>query len=117
MSTLKEFHDFRSRMNAKMEEQANLQVKRFLSLDSQSYREGALNVKTKELLGLVASAVLRCDDCITYHLENAIKEGTTDEELWEVFNIILVVGGSITIPHVRKAVSRIEEIKDLIRES
>ena len=111
MNTLKSFHEFRSRMNARIEEEGSLQVKRFLSLDSQAYRDGALDEKTKELLGFVASAVLRCDDCITYHLENVVHAGVTDEELWEVLNIVLVVGGSITIPHIRRALHRLDEIR------
>lgn len=111
MESLASFHEFRSRMNEKIEQEGNLHVKRFLSLDSQAYREGALDVKTKELLGFVASAVLRCDDCITYHLENVIESGVSDEELWEVLNIVLIVGGSITIPHIRRALSRLDEIR------
>jgi len=85
-------------------EHAGLEIKRFFSLDSQSYREGAVPARTKEMLGLVASLVLRCDDCVLYHLDRCRQEGVTDEELMEVLGIGLVVGGSITIPHLRRAV-------------
>lgn len=88
-------------------------TKRFFSLDSQAYREGALDAKTKEMLGLVSSFVLRCDDCITYHLIRCKEEGVTDRELEEALNIGLVVGGSITIPHMRRAFSVWEELKQL----
>jgi AhpD family alkylhydroperoxidase len=90
---------------------ANLQIKRYFSLDSQSYRKGALPAKTKELLGLVASFVLRCDDCIKYHVMRCHEEGVTDEELTEALTIGLVVGGSITIPHLRRAYTAWEELK------
>lgn len=90
---------------------ANLQIKRFYSLDFQSYRKGALPAKTKELLGLVASFVLRCDDCIKYHLMRCHEEGVTDEELTEALNIGLVVGGTVTIPHLRRAYKAWEELE------
>jgi AhpD family alkylhydroperoxidase len=109
---LEEFNRFRSAMNEKLLNADNLQIKRFFALDSQAYQEGALPVKTKELLGLVASGVLRCDDCITYHLIQCVKAGVTRAEFLEVFNIILVVGGSITIPHVRRAVETLDEIAE-----
>jgi AhpD family alkylhydroperoxidase len=105
------FHEFRSRMNTKLLQKGNLQLKRFFNLDSQVYTEGALPGRTKELMGLVASAVLRCDDCITYHLIRCAEEGVSDEEFFETFNVILVVGGSITIPHLRRAVETLEEIR------
>jgi AhpD family alkylhydroperoxidase len=89
----------------------SLVTKRFFSLDSQTYQDGALAAKTKELLGLVASAVLRCDDCIAYHVDQCVKAGVTDEELWEAFDVALIVGGSIVIPHLRRAV----EFLDLAR--
>jgi AhpD family alkylhydroperoxidase len=92
---------------------ANLQIKRYFSLDSQAYRKGALPAKTKELLGLVASFVLRCDDCIKYHVMRCHEEGVTDEELTEALTIGLVVGGSITIPHLRRAYKAWEEIRSL----
>lgn len=89
---------------------ANLQIKRFYSLDSQAYRKGALPAKTKELLGLVASFVLRCDDCIKYHLMQCHEAGVTDEELIEALNIGLIVGGTVTIPHLRRACKAWEEL-------
>jgi len=105
------FADFRSRMNEKLLGRGNLQLKRFFNLDSQVYTSGVLSSQTKELMGLVASAVLRCDDCITYHLIRCAEEGVTDEEFFETFNVILIVGGSITIPHLRRAVETLEEIR------
>ena len=104
------FNEFRSAMNEKLLGADNLQIKRFFNLDTQAYTEGALSVKTKELLGLVASAVLRCNDCISYHILQCHEQGVTKEEFLETFNVILVVGGSITIPHVRHAVSVLEEL-------
>ena len=105
------FHAFRSKMNEKLLSKGNLQLKRFFNLDSQVYSDGSLPSRTKELMGLVASAVLRCDDCITYHLIRCAEEGVTDEEFFETFNVILIVGGSITIPHLRRAVETLEEIR------
>src|SRR4030095_3767521 len=105
------FQEFRSRMNEKLLSRGNLQLKRFFNLDSQVYTSGVLSSQTKELRGLVASAVLRCDDCITYHLIRCAEEGVTDEEFFETFNVILIVGGSITIPHLRRAVETLEEIR------
>lgn len=105
------FHAFRAKMNEKLLHKGNLQLKRFFNLDSQVYSDRALPSRTKELMGLVASAVLRCDDCITYHLIRCAEEGVTDEEFFETFNVILIVGGSITIPHLRRAVETLEEIR------
>ena len=105
-----EFNRFRSHMNEKLLGSDNLQIKRFFNLDTQAYAEGALSAKTKELLGLVASAVLRCDDCITYHLLQCHELGVTKAEFLETFNVILVVGGSITIPHIRRATEVLEEL-------
>jgi AhpD family alkylhydroperoxidase len=82
-------------------------------LDTRAYEDGALSAKIKELLGLVASLVLRCDDCITYHIVRCAEEGVTDGEFFEAFNVGLVVGGSITIPHLRRAVERLEECRKL----
>jgi AhpD family alkylhydroperoxidase len=98
--------------NESVMKHANLQIKRFFSLDSQSYRKGALPAKTKELLGLVASFVLRCDDCIKYHIMRCHEEGVTDAELTEALTIGLVVGGSITIPHLRRAYKTWEELNE-----
>ncbi|MBI3459919.1 carboxymuconolactone decarboxylase family protein [Candidatus Acetothermia bacterium] len=105
------FNEFRSRMNEKILASENLQIKRFFALDTQAYIDGALPAKTKELMGLVASMVLRCNDCITYHLIQCAELETTDEEFFEVFNVALIVGGSIVIPHLRVAVDMLEEIR------
>lgn len=88
-----------------------LVTKRFFRLDGQTYEPGALSAKTKELLGLVASAVLRCDDCIAYHIDQCVKVGVSDEELWEALDVALIVGGSIVIPHLRRGI----EFLDLAR--
>jgi AhpD family alkylhydroperoxidase len=98
-----DFNDYRSKMNDVILEKDNLTLKRFWSLDNQAYAEGALPVKTKEFLGLVSSMVLRCDDCIKYHLGKCHELGCTTEEIYEVFAIANLVGGSIVIPHTRRA--------------
>lgn len=98
-----EFDDYRSRMNERIMKDNNKIIKRIFNLDTNAYMPGALDVKTKELLGLVASAVLRCDDCIKYHLESCHKEGLTGEEVMEAMGIATLVGGTIVIPHLRKA--------------
>jgi AhpD family alkylhydroperoxidase len=108
--TLAEFRHFREKMNEAILNAGNLSIKRFFALDTRTYEAGALGVKTKELLGLVASMVLRCDDCITYHLVRCREEGVTDDELFDAFSVALVVGGSIVIPHLRQAVARLEEL-------
>lgn len=105
---LQQFREKRAIMNEKIFALDHLGVKRFFNLDSNTYRDGALDGKTKELLGLVASAVLRCNDCIDYHLEQCYKEGYTKEEMIDAMNVALVVGGSIVIPHFRHAVETIE---------
>ncbi|MBC7349302.1 MAG: carboxymuconolactone decarboxylase family protein [Candidatus Aminicenantes bacterium] len=102
-------------MNKKILEEGTLEIKRFFGLDEQTYKAGALDEKTKELLGLVASMVLRCDDCISYHIIQALDKGASREELFETFSVALVVGGSIVIPHLRRAVALLEEIKDRSR--
>ncbi|MCX2680226.1 carboxymuconolactone decarboxylase family protein [Galbibacter sp. EGI 63066] len=98
-----EFNDYRSRMNDRILEDNNKLIKRIFNLDTNAYMPGALDVKTKELLGLVASAVLRCDDCVKYHLETCHKEGLKKEEVVEALGIATLVGGTIVIPHLRKA--------------
>lgn len=104
MSNLvKEFNDYRSKMNEKLLADDNKVIKRIFNLDTNTYMEGTLDVKTKELLGLVASAVLRCDDCIKYHLETAHKQGVTKAEMMETMSIATLVGGTIVIPHLRRA--------------
>ena len=100
---VKEFNDYRAKMNEKLLADNNLVIKRIFNLDTNAYAEGALDVKTKELLGLVASAVLRCDDCIKYHLETSHKEGISKEEMMEAMGIATLVGGTIVIPHLRRA--------------
>lgn len=111
-SSLDDFNAFRSRMNDVIAGKGNLTINRFFALDSRAYDPGALGTKSKEMLGLVASLVLRCDDCITYHVIRCAEEGATDEELFEVFAVGLVVGGSIVIPHLRRAAERLEEIRE-----
>jgi len=111
---LEEFRRFRERMNTRILEAGNLEIKRFFALDSRCYEPGALDVKTKELLGLVASMVLRCDDCITYHVVRCKEEGVTDDEFFEAFNVGLVVGGSIVIPHLRRAVDTLDELNQQV---
>lgn len=100
---VKEFNEYRSKMNEKLLADNNKVIKRIFNLDTNAYAEGALDVKTKELLGLVASAVLRCDDCIKYHLETAFKQGVSREEMMEAMGIATLVGGTIVIPHLRRA--------------
>ena len=107
---LEAFRAFRERMNDRILEEDNLEIRRFFALDDRAYRDGALPSRTKELLGLVASMVLRCDDCITYHLVQCREEGWSDEELFEAFSVALVVGGSIVVPHLRRAVDRLDEL-------
>jgi AhpD family alkylhydroperoxidase len=109
--SIEEFHSFRRAMNQRILEADNLEIKRFFALDSRTYAEGALDVRTKELMGLVASMVLRCDDCITYHLARCVEEGLSDEELFESFSVGLIVGGSIVIPHLRRAVATLDELR------
>ncbi|WP_455286152.1 carboxymuconolactone decarboxylase family protein [[Eubacterium] cellulosolvens] len=111
--TLEEFRKYREKMNEKILASGNTQIQRFFSLDTRAYEPGVLPAKTKELLGLVASIVLRCDDCVTYHIVRCVEEGVTDPEFFEAFNVALVVGGSITIPHLRRAVERLEECEHL----
>jgi AhpD family alkylhydroperoxidase len=109
--SIEEFRHFREKMNERILEAGNLDIKRFFALDSRTYEPGALDARTKELLGLVASMVLRCDDCITYHVARCIEEGVTDDELFETFSVGLVVGGSIVIPHLRRAVATVDELR------
>lgn len=104
MSTvIDEFNEYREKMNARILEDNNKIIKRIFNLDTNAFMSGALDVKTKELLGLVASTVLRCDDCVKYHLETCYKEGLTKEEVVESLSIATLVGGTIVIPHLRRA--------------
>jgi len=112
MSSIKEFNDYRSRMNDRIIAQDNKVIKRFWSLDNQTYQAEARDVKTKEMLGLVASMVLRCDDCIKYHLQRCHEEGITTEEIFEVLSVAIIVGGSICIPHTRRAVEFWDELSN-----
>ncbi len=101
--SVKEFNEYRAKMNDKIMADNNKIIKRIFNLDTNAYAAGALDVKTKELLGLVASTVLRCDDCIKYHLETSYKQGITKEEVGEALGIATLVGGTIVIPHLRRA--------------
>jgi AhpD family alkylhydroperoxidase len=112
LDDLEEFRRYRERMNTRILSANNLGIKRFFALDSRAYEKGALDVKTKELLGLVASTVLRCNDCITYHIIRCVQEGVSDQEFFEALNIALVVGGSITIPHIRHAVDILDQCRN-----
>ncbi len=111
MSTLiQEFNDYRARMNEVILSKNNLVMKRLWNLDTNTYDEGALDKKTKEMLGLVASMVLRCDDCIKYHLGKSFELGLTTEQVYEVFAVANIVGGTIVIPHTRRAAEYWEEL-------
>jgi AhpD family alkylhydroperoxidase len=101
---VKAFTEFRQRMNERILSEDNQVVRRFFALDTQTYKDGALDLKTKELLGLVASMVLRCDDCISYHIAQCKEAGVNRDEFFEAFSVALVVGGSIVIPHLRRGV-------------
>jgi AhpD family alkylhydroperoxidase len=110
VSRLEKFRTFRERMNERILSAGNLEIRRFFALDDRAYQDGALDRRTKELLGLVASLVLRCDDCISYHVIRCLEEGVSEEELFETLSIGLVVGGSIVIPHLRRAVALMDEL-------
>jgi len=116
VKTPHEFNEHRKRMNERILSSGNLGLKRFWALDSRVYEAGALDERTKELLGLATSTVLKCDDCITYHIIRCIQLGFTEEELLEALNVALVVGGSITIPHIRRAVETIDQCRELQAE-
>jgi AhpD family alkylhydroperoxidase len=111
--SLDNFQKTRADLNEEILNCGHLGMKRFFALDHQAYEPGALGTKTKELLGLVASAVLRCDDCITYHIARCGEEGWRREEVIDALNVALLVGGSITVPHVRRAFARMREIDSL----
>lgn len=103
---------YRTEMNDKILNSGFKDYKKIFALDNKAYINGALPAKTKELMGLVASMVLRCNDCIFYHIDRSIQEGATREELYETFNIALIVGGSIVIPHLRYAFEVMDEVYD-----
>jgi AhpD family alkylhydroperoxidase len=105
-----EFNEYRARMNERILGSDSLIIKRIYNLDTNAYQPGALDAKTKELLGLVASAVLRCDDCIRYHIQSALEQGATEGELIETYEIALLVGGTIVIPHLRRAFEFMDEL-------
>ena len=109
---INDFNNYRTKMNDRIMETADTNIKRFMALDTTTYANGALNVKTKEMLGLVASMVLRCDDCIKYHLGKCYDEGVSNSEMNEIFMIENLVGGSIVIPHYRRALEYWEELND-----
>lgn len=116
MSDLEDFRRYREKMNERILSSGNLGIKRFFALDSRAYEKGVLDVKTKEMLGLVASTVLRCNDCITYHVVRCVQEGISDEMLLEALNVALIVGGSITIPHIRRAVETLDQCREKQRK-
>jgi AhpD family alkylhydroperoxidase len=126
MGRYEQFQQYRSRMNCRIlgddaergtradgspRPGGTLVTRRFFALDHKTYEDGALPARTKELLGLVASMVLRCDDCIAYHIDQCVKAGISDEELWEAFDVALIVGGSIVIPHLRRGVEFLDEAR------
>ena len=110
-SSLEAFNAYRSRMNERILGENNQVIRRFFALDTQTYRDGALDLKTKELLGLVASMVLRCDDCISYHIAQCVEAGVKRDEFFETFSVALVVGGSIVIPHLRRGVDFLDQLQ------
>ncbi len=109
-SRLKQFREYRERMNQRILAANHLGINRFFTLDTKAYENGALDAKTKELAGLAASLVLRCDDCISYHVIRCKELGATNAELFEILNVGLIVGGSIVIPHLRRAVDLLDEL-------
>ncbi len=109
---LQQFREARKIQNEKVMDLDHLGIKRFFNMDTNTYRDGALPTQTKELLGLVASAVLRCNDCIDYHLEQCAKSGSTKDEIVDALNVALIVGGSIVIPHLRHATETLEFLED-----
>lgn len=112
MNLIEEFNDYRSRMNEKIMSADNKVIKRFFNLDTNAYSEGAVDVKTKEMIGLACSMVLRCDDCIKYHLGKSHEAGLSKEEVFEVFSIATLIGGSIVIPHLRRATEYWEQLEE-----
>ena len=111
MNLLEEFNEYRSKMNERILAEDNKVIKRFFNLDTNTYAEGELDVKSKEMIGLACSMVLRCDDCIKYHLGKSYEAGVGRKEVFEVFSIAMVIGGSIIIPHLRRAVEYWEELE------
>jgi AhpD family alkylhydroperoxidase len=112
ISKVEEFNTFRAKMNEKIWAQNNKVINRLFNLDQNTYADGALSSKTKEMMGLVASMVLRCEDCINYHLGKCYEFGVTDEELFETFSVATIVGGTIVIPHMRKGLDYWNALKE-----
>ena len=112
INSVDEFNSYRSKMNDKLLGEDNKIIKRIFNLDTNAFSEGALDKRTKELLGLVASLVLRCDDCVKYHLESSHKEGVSKEEIMETLSIGTLIGGTIVIPHLRRAYEYWEILED-----
>jgi AhpD family alkylhydroperoxidase len=108
---VEEFNAYRKKMNSKILAENNTVIKRIFNLDTNAYKAGALDVKTKELLGLVASAVLRCDDCVRYHLEKCHKEQVSKEQIAEALGIATLIGGTIVVPHLRRAYDYLEALE------
>lgn len=111
MNPIEEFNDYRAKMNEKIIDADNKVLKRFFNLDTNAYSVGEINVKTKEMIGLACSMVLRCDDCIKYHLGKSHEAGLTKAEVFEVFSIATLIGGSIVIPHLRRAAEYWEQLE------
>ncbi len=111
MGRYEEFVKFRQDMNKKILEQGTLEIKRFFGIDDRTYHPGALDQKTKELMGLAVSMAMRCDDCVTYHIIQALDHGATHDEIIETFGVALIIGGSIVVPHLRRAVACLEEME------
>ena len=107
---VREFNEFRSEMNARILSEDNLVIKRFFNLDTNVYKDGALTGKVKDMLGLAASLVLRCDDCVRYHIQSCKEKGVKKDEFFEIFSVALVVGGSVIIPHLRRAAAFLDEL-------
>ena len=116
MKDLKAWNEFRSEMNKRITNCGHLGMKRFWALDSRAYEKGALDEKTLELLGLSTSMVLRCDDCVTYHIIRSLQLGVTNEELYDALNVSLIVGGSITVPHIRRAFETIDKCREMQKD-
>jgi AhpD family alkylhydroperoxidase len=110
MSRLKQFREYREKMNQRIRSAGHLPINRFFTLDTQAYQDGVLDARTKELAGLAASLVLRCDDCIAYHVIRCKELGATNNQMTEIFNVGLIVGGSIVIPHLRRAMELLDEL-------
>src|SRR5574337_1956671 len=107
---VREFNEFRRRMNERILAEDNRVIKRVFSVDSLAYQDGALPARTKELLGLTASMVLRCDDCVAYHIVQCLESGSSKDEIVEAMSVALVVGGTIVIPHMRRAIEFLDEM-------